>query len=270
MQYKNPWEQKQKMAEKALKHSQNIQQNYAKDIQKAIQETKIYENDLNIPSTAYYTEPCRIAILDADSLEGTIMLEDIGETDIMILNFASYKHPGGMFLKGSIAQEEALCHDSVLFEVLRNFQKDYYDINKKHLNRSLYEDRALFSKDVLFFRDGEHHFSVLTCAAPNIGSASKYQHVSIPENFSTLEKRIEFIFKIAIDNHVPNLVLGAWGCGVFRQDPRDVAYLFKKYALLYKYYFKNLVFAIPQSYNHDGSVMKNSNHSIFHHFVVNR
>ena len=68
---------------------------------------------------------------------------------VAILNFASYKNPGGMFLNGSIAQEEALCHASngVLFEVLSSEKvfDAFYEQNRKMLNRALYHDNLLYT-----------------------------------------------------------------------------------------------------------------------------
>ena len=87
-----------------------------------------------------------------------------------------------MFLAGSMAQEEAICHESILYNVLREFPK-YYEWNKKHLNKTLYLNRAIFSKNILFRRCNhekvvEKYASVITCATPNKGTAQKYQNVS--------------------------------------------------------------------------------------------
>lgn len=263
MNYSNPWERKTEMAKKALAHSENVQKKYSKQVDNAIKNTSIYDGHIDISSKPLASSPCKIALFQCDSLEGAILLENMGEENIMILNYASYKHPGGMFLKGSIAQEEALCHESILFEVLRDFQEKYYNINKRRLNRSLYTHRALFSKDILFMRNGiQHEFSVLTCAAPNYGSAKKYCNVHHNENYEVLKQRIDFMFKIAIQQNITNIVLGAWGCGVFKQDPNEVASLFMHFADKYKFYFHNIVFAVPNSKNND-------NYDAFFNVVVN-
>ena len=264
MNYTNPWERKKEMAKKAMSHSENNQRKYSKQIETAIKNTSIFEGPVEIPSKTVGLKPCKTALFQCDTLEGAILLENMGEENIAILNFASYKHPGGMFLKGSIAQEEALCHESILFEVLRDFQEKYYNINKKNLNRSLYTDKALFSEDILFIRGGKQHkFSVMTCAAPNYGTAKKYCNVNQNENHEVLKQRIDFMFKIAIHQNIANLVLGAWGCGVFQQNPREVASLFMYFADKYKFYFNNIVFAVPDS-------KSNSNYDAFFDVVVNR
>ena len=60
------------------------------------------------------------------------MIKDIFN-NIGILNFASYKNPGGMFLRGSTAQEEALCHESTLYNVLIKFNDTYYKSNRENI-----------------------------------------------------------------------------------------------------------------------------------------
>lgn len=179
--------------------------------------------------------------------------EEGGKT--AILNFASYKYPGGQFLSGSFAQEESLCHESILFNVLSEFP-DYYNWNNAHKNRSLYMNRALYSPDILFCPEGEDEFTcdVITCAAPNLNPYYKYGNCSLTleENSEVLDSRIRFILKIAADNHVNNLVFGAWGCGVFMQDPYEVSRLFLKNIKKYGYDIANYTFAIPgaESKNH--------------------
>ena len=64
-------------------------------------------------------------IVAEDSVEA-IMNYSQGKT--AVLNFASYKEPGGGFMAGSQAQEESFCHESFLYNVLRQFQY-YYDWN---------------------------------------------------------------------------------------------------------------------------------------------
>ena len=50
---------------------------------------------------------------------------------------------------------------------------------------------------------------------------------------------------IALKQKSETLILGAWGCGVFRNEPKDVAQLFKKIiAEKYAGAFKKIVFAV--------------------------
>lgn len=181
-----------------------------------------------------------------------------------VLNFASYKHPGGMFLQGSSAQEECLCHESILYPVLRDFDKisKYYSQNKTSLNRSMYSDIAIFSPDIIFERAGYSRAfaDVITCAAPNYTSGIKCG-VTEEENNMFLERRIKFLFDSLgyVNTIIPKgedtknaLILGAWGCGVFGQNPYKVAQFFRKYIELgYADEFNKVIFAILPGKNFD-------------------
>ena len=157
----------------------------------------------------------------------------------------SYKNAGGMFLQGSSAQEESLCHASFLYNVLSEF-KDYYAWNDKHKNRALYENRALYSPDVVFTNDSVGTLcDVITCAAPNKSAAQKYCHVSDEENYNALESRIRFVLHIAEKEKVDTLILGAYGAGVFGQDATEVAQIFKRLLIEEFWTFEKIIFAIP-------------------------
>ena len=139
------------------------------------------------------------------------------------LNFASYKEPGGKFLAGSSAQEESLCHASLLYSILRR-QEQWYRENNEHKNRGLYLDRALYSPNVPFFTETtQTTCSVITCAAPNRRVAMEYCHVPYEIYQRTLFDRLQFVIDVAAAEQVQTLILGAFGCGVFANDPKDVA-----------------------------------------------
>jgi uncharacterized protein (TIGR02452 family) len=165
---------------------------------------------------------------------------------IAVLNFASYKNPGGMFIGGSMAQEESLCHESILYNVLSRMPQ-YYGYNKEHLNRGLYANRAIYTPGVIF-RGNNFVVSadVLTCAAPNKSLMYKYNSFNSTDNRLELESRIEFVMRTLgnIGSDLDYVILGAFGCGVFRQDPTEVIELFIKYLdrLLPK---TNVIFAVP-------------------------
>jgi uncharacterized protein (TIGR02452 family) len=147
------------------------------------------------------------------------------------LNFASAKNPGGGFLNGSEAQEESLARASALYPCLLA-APEYYERNRAG-NSSLYLDLAIWSPDVPFFRDdtgalleSPHLASVITAPAPNAGAVAHNEPTEMDKVLPTLQRRAEFVLAIAVERGVRRLVLGAWGCGVFRNDPRDVAETF--------------------------------------------
>ena len=89
-------------------------------------------------------------LVPTDSVSCLFKYVDVYKDDVAVLNFASFKHPGGMFLNGSSAQEESLCHQSTLYPILLAFIDNYYAPNLKVLNRGLYQDQAIYSKCLLY------------------------------------------------------------------------------------------------------------------------
>ena len=84
---------------------------------------------------------------------------------------------------------------------------------------------------------------VITCAAPYL---AKRKHTNGVALFELFKSRIKNIFEAARDNNVDYLILGAFGCGVFGQDPERVATHFCD-LLTYDFAncFKHVEFAIP-------------------------
>jgi uncharacterized protein (TIGR02452 family) len=97
----------------------------------------------------------------------------------------------------------------------------------------LYTDHLIYSPEVPFFRDERLELlaqpfavSIITSPAPNAGEAhsrGEGQHVR-----ATLERRADHVLRVAAHHRHRTLVLGAWGCGVFQNDPRDVADVFAR------------------------------------------
>ena len=166
---------------------------------------------------------------------------------IAALNFASFKHPGGAFLNGANAQEEHLCHYSNLYNILGNFKDSFYEVNKKKLNKGFYTSNLLYLPDVVFIKGTiQVPCDIITCAAPNARVVQRYNMGSDVDIKDTLYDRIDHILYAAADNQVELLILGAFGCGVFKNDAHDVADTF--YTLLtnkYKGIFEFVSFAIP-------------------------
>ena len=128
-------------------------------------------------------------------------------------------------------------------------KQDFYEWNKKHKNKALYLDRGLYSPNIRFERGNLFSCScdVITCAAPNKSAAQKYQNVSDEENTKVLRSRIRFVLDIAKYNDVDTLILGAYGCGVFGQNPKEVAETFRECLnTSHKNCFSKVIFAIPK------------------------
>lgn len=255
---KEYWTEKGKRAKQAQEHTRNMEKRYADLVDKSAKYTICYSPDFECKKDIIKEKPVQIIVDDIDSVSA-IMKYHITENDRMaVLNFSSYKEAGGMFLKGSKAQEECLCHESFLYNVLSRNQV-FYEWNNQHKNRSLYLNRALFSPNILFIKPDSKYpqkeimkfCDVITCAAPNKSAAQKYQNVSDKENSKVLQSRIKFILDIAKENHIDTLILGAYGCGVFGQNPYEVADIFKTYLTTTHKYFKNVVFAIPNGKNNN-------------------
>lgn len=247
------WTKREDCGTNARIHTNRMEKEYHDQITQAALNTCVYSDNVQLPggkgAKAIMTN---IAVVPTDSVTAIIReASKYQQNKIAVMNFASFKYPGGAFLDGSMAQEEALCHKSFLYNVLEK-QSSFYEENQFKLDRGLYQNRALYSPDILFF--GDHKTvkcDVITCAAPNRSVAERYQKVSPEENFSVLKSRIKFVLDIAEYNHVDTLIAGAFGCGVFRQDPIEVSNIFKELLETENYNFINVIFAIPGGSNYE-------------------
>lgn len=253
---KDYWKDKETRAEQAYEYTEKMGQKYEREIVESIRNTKEYGPDpIELCDLGVKNTSMEISVLPLDTVSAIGLMYTDYSNKIVALNFASYKNAGGMFLHGSKAQEECLCHESFLYNVLK--EKDsFYFWNRNNKNAALYLNRALYSPRIMFNSNNLECFAdVITCAAPNKSAAQKYKLVSDADNTVVLRSRIQFVLDIASDNHADVLVLGAYGCGVFGQDPHEVAAIFNDYLTSSHQNFKKVVFAIPEG--------KDKNYKIF-------
>ena len=145
-----------------------------------------------------------------------------------VLNFASAKNPGGGFLNGSVAQEECLAFCSNLYQTQTTGQGPrYYEINRANRD-PVYTDTMLIG-DVTFFRTGDFSLTescvtcpVITAPAVNMGIVLRNGD-SADRARRIMKGRMEKILALFAKWGCTGLILGAYGCGVFRNDPEDVA-----------------------------------------------
>lgn len=234
---------KEERAIKAQKHTQEMEELYEEEIAESVRDTIIYSAGFKCKKNTECDTGLVVEPLDSVS---AIMKYAGKGSKTAVLNFASYKNPGGKFTEGSCAQEECLCHSSFLYNVLSRLDAEYYEWNRCHKNRALYLNRGAYSPNIVFNQDSQSvTCDVITCAAPNKSAAQKYLKVSDEENTEALKSRISFVLDLAKENEVEVLILGAFGCGVFGQDPREVASIFKECLETTHKCFKKVIFAIP-------------------------
>ncbi|MFD7136785.1 TIGR02452 family protein [Streptomyces sp. NPDC059894] len=151
---------------------------------------------------------------------------------VAVLNFASARNPGGGYLNGAQAQEEALCRASALYTCLVE-ARAFYDHHRAHRD-PFYSDRVIHAPAVPVFRDDRGRLlgepfaaGFLTAAAPNAGVVLRTAPERAAELPRALAVRAERVLEAAAAHGYRRLVLGAWGCGVFRNDPAQVAGAFR-------------------------------------------
>lgn len=170
---------------------------------------------------------------------------------LCILNMASSRKAGGGVRNGSTAQEECLFRCTNLYQTIT---QDFYPLNTKD---------ALYTRDAIIVKDSNYipiqnykRIDCVTIAAINLNKTQKTDdYVEIMKN------KIRLMLSLAYHNGVNTIILGAWGCGVFKNDPTDVANMF--YDVLVneekKYMFENIIFGVIDDRNSVGN-----NFDIFH------
>ena len=261
------WSQRNLNATRAKHHYFKMENTFYDEIAKSINRTNEYIaspiKGIDLTKLSDDTPQLNINFWNITSDRCAYLIRTDRENDnrdkrITVLNFASYKNPGGMFLNGSFAQEESLCHKSTLYNVLKEYQGSYYEHHRRSLNRSLYTNDALYSPDIVFQTETKsgvtifYKVDVITCAAPNVKAAKKYHNVSDAECLETLVDRIAFVLDVARANDVDILIAGAFGCGVFGNKLEDVATAFAiMITNYYHHFFDEIVFPIPNMFVSD-------------------
>ncbi|MGX1854575.1 TIGR02452 family protein [Streptomyces sp. NBC_01456] len=186
------------------------------------------------------------------SLTAGRRLAAAGRGPLGVLNFASARNPGGGYLNGAQAQEEALCRGSALYTCVRE-APEFYAAHRADPS-PFYSDRVILSPGVPVFRDDRgtlldvpYEAGFLTAAAPNAGVIARQQPAATGRVAAALAARAERVLEVAAAGGHRQLVLGAWGCGVFRNDPAAVAGAFAGALLAggrFAGWFDHIVFAV--------------------------
>ena len=199
------------------------------ELRHAVEGTVSYSPEASLPRVPDGHFTTQFTVVNETTLAVAERLTSEGRR-VVALNFASAKHPGGGFLGGARAQEESLCRSSGLYACLNGnlMYSQYYSRGS-----GFYTNYAIYSPDVpVFFTDSgnpllkPYRCSFITSAAVNAGAYLR-EH---PDNSEMVRHemtaRIEKVLTIAAGHGHDTIILGAWGCGVFRNDPEMIAGLF--------------------------------------------
>ena len=171
---------------------------------------------------------CRITVTTEDSFQAASRY-----SRPLVMNFANAYNPGGGFRLGARAQEESLCRCSTLYaSLISETAAVMYNFNAAHRN-PVESDHMLLSPNVCVFRNEKCDLletpftaSVITLPAPNrYGDAMFVPEKKIAE---TMTVRIRIMLRLAAKRGYKNIIAGAWGCGAFGNDPKNVSAYFKK------------------------------------------
>ena len=208
----------------------------AESIKRSVKETKLYTpqdfESLVCERSERKNVNTEFVVTNETTLDAAHRLVvEQGKLNVLCLNFASAKNPGGGFLSGSQAQEESLARSSALYGTLQA-ALTYYDLNRK-CGTALYTDHMILSPRVPVFRDDSGRLLaepypcwILTAPAVNAGAVRKNELRNVSLIRETMARRVKMVLAVAVKAESEHLVLGAWGCGVFKNDPKNIAHLF--------------------------------------------
>ena len=196
------------------------------------------------------------AVVNETTLQGCARLAASQQYErIGVLNFASAKNPGGGFLSGARAQEESLARSSALYLSQRQCP-EHYAFHRAQ-DTCLYSDRMIYSPVCPVFRDDAGQWlaqpyvvDIITSPAPNAGAVLRNEPTNRQHIVPALTERASKVLALAASRQCDALVLGAWGCGVFRNDPSTVASIFYDYLRplgLYAQRFRHVLFSVYDS-----------------------
>lgn len=206
-----------------------------------------YQQPNHTPKEELPEDYCRV--WNGSTVDAILKLSAEGKQEIAVLNFASAKNPGGGFLNGAMAQEESLAASSCLYKTL-TVHKEYYE-NNRLCQTMMYTDHAIYSPDVAFFRDGRFQLlaepvtaSVLTLPAVNMGQV-RLKGENVQEAERIMKRRMKLSLAIFAEQKCRHLILGAYGCGVFRNDPKQIAAWWKELLEMdFSHTFDQIIFAV--------------------------
>ena len=211
------------------------------------------------------TDKAKVIVSGKRSLEAAENYAKQGKK-VCVLNFASATNPGGGVVSGSSAQEECICRCTTLYPCLNNdaLWTEFYTPHRK-ASDPLYNNDCIYTSNVCVFKSDTNfpellpqknwwNVNIITCSAPNLRerpsnamnphAGDKTAKITPLELEKLLAERIKRIFDVAASNGNEVLILGAFGCGAFKNPPWIVANVFNAVMQDYLCYFDTIEYAV--------------------------
>ena len=233
----------------------------ASAIEESMNKTKLYPPDAYPSLPEKRTAPCTVAVTKSKSFEAALRQHaQYPNQKITVLNFASATNPGGGVLHGSSAQEESLCRCSTLYPTLDQpwLRNEYYQDNRQRKDPR-HTDACIYSPGVMIIKTDDSiprrmpekdwiKVDVISCAAPNLhppfGETRPAIQLTEEEQYLLHLSRAKHILHIAAAHHTDTLILGAFGCGAFQNNPWAVSKAYRCALNDYQQYFVHVEFAV--------------------------
>ncbi len=214
---------------------------------------------------ARYKSRAEVVVSGKRSLEAAETYAKQGKK-VCVLNFASATNPGGGVVHGSSAQEESICRCTTLYPCLASHDmaaKFYYP--HRSARTPLYNDDCIYTPGVAVIKsdisfperlreDERWQVDIITCAAPNLrerpsnfmnpNAGSQPARITREELKELLLTRVRRIFELAAAGENEVLILGAFGCGAFRNPPDVVAEVFSEVMEDFIFHFETVEYAV--------------------------
>ena len=210
-----------------------------------------------------YEDPAKVVVSKKRTYEAAAGYKG---QHVAVHNFASASNPGGGVVNGASAQEECLCRCSGLYFNLntRAMWDGFYQPHRD-AHDPIHNDDIIYTPGVTVFKTDTampelmpesdwYDVDVITCAAPNLrnqpsnknntGDGNKQTVMKDKDLLALHEKRLRRILEVALSEGCDTIILGAFGCGAFQNNPEVVAQANRNVIKDYLHSFKNIEFAV--------------------------
>lgn len=166
------------------------------------------------------------------------------DSRVGLLNMASDLSPGGGVVKGARAQEEDICRRTTLYPTLT--QQRY----------PLASDEVVYTPNVKIVKESDYSRCLSLVNIAGIVSAAALRRPVLNDlgelnqrDKDLLKNKVRMVLETFEYHKMDHIVLGAWGCGAFRNPPKQVAEIFRE--ILNEFDFRRVTFAIATPWAHD-------------------